>query len=217
MKSIFALTAIALLLTASAALATETATVQGEYLEARSASVYIGACPYGAEYAECGGQGSLVWNIHRGQWKGVSLDGLTVVAVVSAKNNLAVDTKTRRSALYLDAKATPEQRVALTDLMATKRGEVLGEIVGTRVVPITFTKKGVEYEVRVGTALTLSATRYPCQYCTQPHQVWYKPLDKIDGAVVGKSKAYRYKDSILDVTWSQGIPKNNIFVGDFTM
>lgn len=217
MKRIFALTAIALLLTASAVLATETATVQGEYLEARSASVYIGACHYGAEYAEGGGQATLVWNIRQGEWKGVSLDGLTVVAVVSAQNNLAVDTKTRRSAVYLDAKATPEQRIALTNLLSTKRGEVLGEIVGTKVVPITFMKKKVDYEVRVGTVLTLSAARYPCQYCTQPHQIWYKPLDKIDGAVVGKSNAYRYKDSILPVTWSQGISKNNIFVGDFTM
>ena len=75
---IFSLTAIALLLTVMSALATQPETVQGEYLEARSVSVYVGACHYGAEYVEGGREATLVWNIHQGTWKGVSLEGLTV-------------------------------------------------------------------------------------------------------------------------------------------
>ena len=93
MTKIFTLTAIALLLTVPGALATQPETVQGEYLEARSVSVYVGACHYGAEYVEGGREATLVWNIRQGTWKGVSLEGLTVVAVVTAKNNLAIDTK----------------------------------------------------------------------------------------------------------------------------
>ena len=130
---IFTLTAIALLLTVAGAFATQPETVQGEYLEARSVSVYVGACHYGAEYVEGGREATLVWNIRQGTWKGVSLEGLTVVAVVTAKNNLAVDINTRRSILYLDEKATSEQRTALIDLMTTKRGEMLGEIVSTEI------------------------------------------------------------------------------------
>ena len=99
---IFTLTAIALLLTVTGGLATQPETVQGEYLEARSVSVYVGACHYGAEYVEGGREATLVWNIRQGTWKGVSLDGLTVVAVVTAQNNLAIDTDTRRSVLYLN-------------------------------------------------------------------------------------------------------------------
>ena len=125
---IFTLTAIALVLTVASALAAQPETVQGEYLEARSVSVYIGACHYGAEYVEGGREATLVWNIRQGTWKGVSLEGLTVVAVVTAKNNLAIDTDTRRSVLYLDEKATSEQRAALTDLMTAKRGDLLGEV-----------------------------------------------------------------------------------------
>ena len=66
---IFTLTAIALLLTVPGALATQPETVQGEYLEARSVSVYVGACHYGAEYVEGGREATLVWNIHQGTWK----------------------------------------------------------------------------------------------------------------------------------------------------
>ena len=217
MTKIFRLIAITLLLTVPGALATQPETVQGEYLEARSVSVYVGACHYGAEYVEGGREATLVWNIHQGTWNGVSLEGLTVVAVVTAQNNLAIDTNTRRSVLYLDEKATSEQRSALIDLMTTKRGEILGEVVSTEIAPITFTKQDVKYNLRVGEVLTLSVSRYPCQNCTQPHQIWYKPLEQIDTPIVGKSTAYCYQDKILSVTWNCGEDTNNVFVGNFAM
>ena len=217
MTKIFSLIAITLLLTVPGALAIQPETVQGEYLEARSVSVYVGACHYGAEYVEGGREATLVWNIHQGTWNGVSLEGLTVVAVVTAQNNLAVDTNTRRSVLYLDEKATSEQRSALIDLMTTKRGEILGEVVSTEIAPITFTKQDVKYNLRVGEVLTLSVSRYPCQNCTQPHQIWYKPLEQIDTPIVGKSTAYCYQDKILSVTWNCGEDTNNVFVGNFAM
>ena len=48
----------------------------------------------------------LVWNIQSGTWNDVSLENLTVVAVMSAKNNLAIETKTRKSVLYMDPSTT---------------------------------------------------------------------------------------------------------------
>ena len=112
MKGILVLTTLALMLVAGFAFATETLTVQGEYIEARSASVYVGACHFGAEYVEGGREATAVWNIHEGNWNGVSLNDLTVVAVISAKDNLAIDSATRKSVLYVDVSTTPEQRAA---------------------------------------------------------------------------------------------------------
>ena len=217
MKRIFVFTTLTLILVSGFAFATETAVVQGEYIEARSASVYVGACHFGAEFVEGGKEATLVWNIHRGSWKNVSLDGLTVVAVISAKNNLAIDTKTRKSVLYMDTIATPEQRTAISDMLATKRADILGKVVATQTAPITFTKKGMKYDVTVGKVLTLSANRYPCAKCTQPHQIWYEPLTKVQNAIVGKSEVYRYKDTHLSVNWQQGDAANNVFVGSFSM
>lgn len=217
MKRIFVFTTLTLILVSGFAFATETAAVQGEYIEARSASVYVGACHFGAEFVEGGKEATLVWNIHRGSWNNVSLDGLTAVAVVSAKNNLAIDTKTRKSVLYVDTKATPEQRAALSNMLATKRADVLGKVVATPIAPITFTKKGTKYDVTVGEVLSLAANRYPCVHCTQPHQIWYEPLTEIQNAIVGKSEIYRYKDKHLSVNWQQGDAANNVFVGSFSM
>ena len=217
MKRIFVLTTLALMIISSTAFTTETEKVQGEYLEARSASVYVGACHFGAEYVEGGKEATLVWNIHSGSWNDVALKGLTVVAVVSAKNNLAIDTKTRKSVLYIDNKATPEQRAALTNMLATKCANVLGKVVTTQTAQILFTKKQTKYDVRIGKVLALSANRYPCAHCTQPHQIWYKPLTEIRNAIVGKSETYRYKDAYLPVNWQQGDATNNVFVGSFSM
>ena len=217
MKSISVLTALALTLIAGFAFATETPTVQGEYIEARSASVYVGACHFGAEYVEGGREATLVWNIQHGSWNNVSLDGITVVAVVSAKSNLAIDTETRKSVLYLDPSTTAEQRTALKDMLTTKRADVLGEVVTTQTAAVEFTKKGTRYDVTVGEVLALSANRYPCAGCTQPHQIWYEPLTTIQNAIVGKSEVYRYKDTHLPVTWQQSGTENNVFVGNFSM
>lgn len=217
MRSISVLTALALIFVAGFAFATETPTVQGEYIEARSASVYVGACHFGAEFMEGGKEATLVWNIQQGSWNNVSLDGLTVVAVVSAESNLAIDTETRKSVLYMDPSTTAAQRTSLRDLLTTKHADVLGEVVTTQTAAVEFTKQGTKYDITVGEVLTLSANRYPCANCTQPHQIWYEPLTAIQNAIVGKSEVYHYKNGHLPVTWQQGGTANNVFVGSFSM
>ncbi len=218
MKKNLIFTALALLAAIGMAFAVQATPVQGEYLEARAASVYIGACHFGAEFVEGGKEATLIWNIQSGSWDNVSLAGLTVVAIVTAQDNLAIDTETRKSVLYVDVNATAQQRTAVTHLMQTKRAAILGKLVATKVAPITFKKDSTKYDVQVGEILTLTANRYPCAGCTQPHQIWYKPLTDIQNAIVGKSDTYRYKDKdTLPVMWSQGGQENNVFVGSFTI
>ena len=217
MKSLLVFTTIALVIVSGFALATESPNVQGEYVEVRSASVYVGACHFGSEYVEGGKEATLIWNIHHGSWNNVKLDGLTVVAVISAKNNLAIDNDTRRSVLYVDSKATPEQYSAISKMLSTNHTKVLGNVVATQKVPIKYTKIGTKYDVSVGRILTLSVNRYPCAKCTQPHQIWYDPLIKVNDVIVGKSEIYSYKDKYLPVNWQQGDVTNNVFVANFSM
>ncbi len=217
MKNLIVIAIITLMVSSAFAHTAETQMVQGEYIEARSVSVYVGACHFGAEYVEGGKEATLIWNIHSGSWNNVSLDGLTVVAVVSAKNNLALDTKTRKSVLYIDSKATKKQRTAITNMLITKHADALGKVVSTITSPVTFQKNGTKYDVAVSKVLALSVNRYPCAKCTQPHKIWYEPLTKIGNAIVGKSVIYRYKDKYLPVKWQQGDEINNVFVGSFSI
>lgn len=217
MKTVLVWTTLALVLAAGVAFATQLPSVQGEYIEARSASVYTGACHFGAEFVDGGKEATLVWNIHSGTWNDVSLDGLTVIAIVTAKKNLAIDTETRKSVLYVDTETTAAQRAALRDMLETKQNEVLGDIVAMQAAELSFAKEGTRFDVTVGEVLALSANRYPCAACTQPHQIWYEPLAPVQNAIVGKSEVYRYRDTQLPVTWHQGGTVNNVFVGDFSM
>ena len=217
MKKVLVWTTLMLVLAAGVAFATQLPSVQGEYIEARSASVYTGACHFGAEFVDGGKEATLVWHIQHGTWNDVSLDGLTVVAIVTAKKNLAIDTETRKSVLYVATDTTAAQRIALRNMLATKQAEVLGDIVAMQSAPLSFAKEGTRFDVTVGEVLALSANRYPCAACTQPHQIWYQPLAPVQNAIVGKSEVYRYQDTHLAVTWHQGGAVNNVFVGDFSM
>ena len=217
MKKVLVWTTLMLVLAAGVAFATQPPSVQGEYIEARSASVYTGACHFGAEFVDGGKEATLVWNIQHGTWNDVSLDGLTIVAIVTAKKNLAIDTETRKSVLYVDTDTTAVQRAALRNMLATQQAEVLGDIVAMQSEPLSFAKEGTRFDVTVGEVLALSANRYPCAACTQPHQIWYQPLAPVQNAIVGKSEVYRYQDTHLAVTWHQGGAVNNVFVGDFSM
>ena len=117
----------------------------------------------------------------------------------------------------MDTDTTAEQRAALSQMLTTKYAEVLGEVVATEIASIEFTKEDTKYDISVGDVLTVAATRCPCAKCTQPHQVWYKPLTKIQNAIVGKSVVYRYNDTHLPVKWQQTCPENNVFVGSFAL
>ena len=194
-----------------------TAKIEGEYLEARSVDVYTGACHFGSDYVEGGREATLIWQIESGTWNNVSLSGLTVVAVVSADQNLDLDQNARRSVLYLDPRATPAQQQVVMDLMQTKRSAVVGQVVAVKKVEINFSKTDLNYKLRVGQLLALNASRFPCYECTQPQQIWYHPLEEIDQPTLGKSELYRYQDEVLSVRWNRGLPSNNIFVGRFVM
>ena len=60
----------------------------GEYMESRTADVYTGPCIANSEANLTGREAILGWHVDRGEFEGVSLDGLSVVAVVRANNTL---------------------------------------------------------------------------------------------------------------------------------
>jgi hypothetical protein len=60
------------------------AAIKGDYIEARSADVYTGPCFANGEVGLVGNEAILAWRIKEGDWRGTSLNGLGVVAVVKA-------------------------------------------------------------------------------------------------------------------------------------
>src|SRR5438270_10141560 len=73
--------------------------LRGDYVEARTASVFAGACHYNGELTTTGRDAMLAWSVSEGSWDGVKLAGVRAVAVVSSDANLADTHAARRSEL----------------------------------------------------------------------------------------------------------------------
>lgn len=189
--------------------------VTGEYVEARSAAVYAGACHFNGEMTTAGREAVLAWKVAKGQSGGVTLDGLKIVAVVAGSDNLADAKTTRRSVLYVDSTATPEQRDALVGLLKVRAGASLGVVAGIQSTPVSFSTEGSKVTVAAAGA-KLTAARYPCKHCLMPAETWYTPLSPTTEAAVAQGLATGFSDKTLGVTWNQG-GTDNVYVGAFSL
>jgi hypothetical protein len=95
------------------------------------------------------------WHIERGGYGRTTLDGLNVAIGVHTPGNMKE--KNWKAALYLDARASPEQREALVQIFGGHAGghpahiaEHIAEVAGIESVPITFESDGRAGRLRVG-------------------------------------------------------------------
>ena len=128
--------AVAALLVAVAAPA-RAANITGHYIEARTCDVWTGPCFANAEVNLGGKNAVLGWKIDQGSLDNVKLDGLGVVAVVSASDTLGVEqTGKAKAVLIVDRKATSAQRAALVRLAQSQGGALLRNVVSVQAADI---------------------------------------------------------------------------------
>jgi hypothetical protein len=134
------MTTLAALVAGLAIVSGASAAVTGSYVEIRSCDVYTGPCFANAEMGLEGQEAILTWSIREGDIDGVKLDGLSVIAVVRAKETLGdvnrFPAHGSRSVLIVDKTATPKQRAALVRFAKEKAGSLLGETVKIEAAPI---------------------------------------------------------------------------------
>src|ERR671913_1841667 len=109
--------------------------LEGEYVEARTASVFAGACHYNGELTTAGREAVLAWSVREGSWGGVSLAGVRAVAVVGSQANLADSAAARRSEVIVDSNASAAQAAAFARAVESAYGAVLGRVVEVRRAP----------------------------------------------------------------------------------
>jgi hypothetical protein len=191
--------------------------LRGDYVEARTASVFAGACHFNGELTTTGREAQMVWHVQKGAWNGTSLDGLTAMAAITGDRNLRDESASRRSVLYIDAKATSAQAEALAAALRQRYGSALGEVVAVKRTPITFAHQGEDYRVDangVGRLVVDAMPNHEC--CKQPNLVWYSPLVAISGSRVGYTRASGIQDKTLGAAWSKE-GQNTAFYGTFTL
>jgi hypothetical protein len=197
--------------------------VRGEYVEARTADVYTGPCFANGEVNQVGDLAVLGWNIQKGSWEGVKLDGLSVLGVLKAGNTLggmAEGVYPVKSVLVIDERATPEQRLALRSFARRMGGDLLQDVVRVDYQPIEFEVQDENIHaavtnVRAG-KLVQVATRSLAdgdQICHN-EEAFYPPLTKLDHAMPAYTVAHRFNGEGLNTKWSSP-GKRGSFVGTF--
>jgi hypothetical protein len=213
MKSVAIAFAVALLAFAT----TLRAEITGDYVEARSASVFTGACHFNGEVVTTGRDAIVAWNIKQGTFDQVDLAGVRAVAVVSSDQNLSERDAVRKTELVIDESASQQQAEALVAMLNAKSSASIGSIVAVKRAPIRISQENGRSIVTAGDIAKLDIQAMPDgECCKQPNNVWYTPLVTLSDQKVGYTTAASYVGGAAGAAWERG-DENSAFYGKFTL
>jgi hypothetical protein len=199
-------------------------TIKGSYIEARTCDVYTGPCFANSEFGLTGDQAVLAWKIESGQWNGVDLSGLSVVAAVKAGSTLGdefTNPYPAKCVLIVDAKASTAQRESLVAFAQSMGGRLLENVVRTETAPIELSVACCEDRgcaTLVAGSIVSLKTR-----CAGEHDhvcgnesVYYQPLTKVSkDFIAAVTVNHQFKGSGLGGTWSSP-NKRSAFIASFS-
>ena len=142
----------------------------------------------------------VAWHIDEGHFGDTRLNGLNTVLAVHSPGHM-LQTKWK-AALYLDERATQEQRDSLTKIFAGQAGGHLanvaacvGEVLGVKAVPIDFKAEGRRRSIAITGLADLEIEAVPGQNDGEV-TVTGPPFCVVPGipSVVAKSKRLSYRD-----------------------
>jgi hypothetical protein len=109
------------------------AELTGKYIEARTCDIWTGPCFANADLHLTGKNAVIGWKIDKGNFDKVKLDGLGVVAVITAPDTLATHPLARsRAVLIVDSRASAAQKDALVKLAKKQGGDLVGTVVAVK-------------------------------------------------------------------------------------
>lgn len=214
-----------LLVAAGSAIAAKQSTpeISGAYLEVRSCDVYTGPCFANGEMGLAGREAVLVWEVRQGSWKGVALDGLSVVAVVKTDGtmgNLQYDPRSGPAVLIADAKADATQRGALTDFAKTMAGKLIKNVVDVKTAKMDVTigncSKAGCASVKAGSLVEISTRCLGDKdHVCGNEDTFYPPLTEVKDAAPAFAESASFKGTGLDLTWEL-VNKRSAFLAGFS-
>lgn len=224
MRKVFVTTLFLLVLGAQAwASGLARTSLEGVYVEARTADVFTGACFANSEVNLTGDLAIFGWRVNKGTWEGVNLDGLSVVAAVKASATLGDRYHTAfpvASILIIDERANPEQRLALASFARHLSKDLLQNVVRTEYQPIQLSLEDGNLHSAAATLVAGTLAKIKTRALASGDQIchneetWYEPLTELDHAMPAYTLANEYRGQGLGTTWSSPY-KRSAFVGSF--
>jgi hypothetical protein len=196
------------------------ATVRGQYVEARTCDVYTGECFANADTGLTGKNAALAWKVESGTLAGTKVDGLGVVAVLSVSETLGLkQTRAGRAVVIVDDRATKAQRDALVKFVKAQAGSLIGEVVAVRTAPIDLKICACDGD---GCAtLTAGTVKVTTRCLDADHDkacgnesTLYPPLARGVTAKAALASEHSFTGKELNETWSDA-GRRGAFVGTF--
>jgi hypothetical protein len=194
----------------------ENVSLQGDYVEVRTASVFAGACHYNGEVTTTGRDAMMAWNVTSGSWQGVDLTGVRAMAIISSAANLSDTNAARQAEIVIDKAASRSQSLAMLNALKEKYAASLGKIVSVRNAAISFVREGRTYAVAADDA-AINVEAMPNDLCCKmPNLVWYTPLVGLENRKVGYTSKALYSGNAVSEPWSRS-GENSAFYGSFSL
>jgi Protein of unknown function (DUF1326) len=216
MKKFFALSFLLLSVTAFAQ-------ISGVYMESRSADVYTGQCFANGEVNLVGDQAILGWQVEKGSWNGVKLDGLGVVAVVKAKATLGDpygNPYPAKAVLIVDQRATAAQTEALKAFAQHQGGHLLEHVVRTESAAIEVALSQHNHGaamLRAGNFATLQTRGLnEHDHLCGNEVTFYPPLTQVAHSMPAVATIDKFTGTGLGVNWETH-EKRSAFLGTFAL
>ena len=216
--------ALAALVFVAGAVVSAHAAVKGDYIEVRSADVYTGPCFANSEVGLEGKQAILAWRVRQGSWRGVNLDGLSVVAVVQANATLGDpyhNPYPAKAVLIIDQRASSRQRQALMEFAKSEAGALTRHVARVMQAPIQVqVGEGANHgSVRmVAGNLARIETRSLClgDHICGNEEVYYPPLTHVSHAMPAFTLQESFSGEGLGTVWNRQDTRS-AFVGTFAL
>ena len=193
----------------------ESASVRGEYVEVRTASVFAGACHYNGELTTSGRDAMMAWNVTSGAWRGVDLTGVRAVAIVTAAENLADKSAARQAEIIIGENASDAQSLAMLEALKSSYAASLGKIILVRRAPLSFEHQSKSYSVKADSLASINIEAMPDDLCCKmPQLVWYSPLVPLENRKVGYTRKALYAGGDVGEPWQRS-GENSAFYGSF--
>jgi Protein of unknown function (DUF1326) len=200
------------------------AAVSGDYIEVRSADVYTGPCFANSQVDLEGKQAILAWRIQKGNWQGVNLDGLSVLAVVQARATLGDpyhNPYPAKAILIVDQRAKADQRHALEGFVRSQAGKLVSDVVRVEAAPIQLSVGlGDDHgsvSLKAGNLVRIQ-TRSLCEgdHICGNEELYYPPLVQTAHAMPAFTLEEAFQGEGLGTVWKHADARS-AFVGTFTL
>jgi hypothetical protein len=161
------------------------------------------------------------WRVETGEWNGVPLAGLGVVAVVKANATLGDpfgNPYPAKAVIIVDERATRAQQAALISFAQAMAGALVANIVRVESAPISLEVLGHYNKVslKAGNLAGIQTRTIGDQdHLCGNEEVYYQPLITMPHAMPAVAELDRYSGEGLGVSWTVK-DKRSAFVGSFS-